>query len=449
MLNRLVATSVLPGVLLPAVVTLACLAGLLVAVRHGLRAYGDRPSPADLVTLARAGLACACAGLVTARLGTSPAPDLLAGLAAVSLALDLVDGRVARRTGTGTRFGARFDGEADAWLMLVLSVYVASWWGWWLLALGLVRYVFGAAGAVLPWLRDELPPRYWRKVVTATAGVALVAGTAGVLGDRVTMLLLVLAAALLAESFGRDVLWLWRHRRRRHDGATRAARAAAYGPGEFVGQESFVRASEVLAIAAKAGIGPGATVLDLCCGVGGPGVHVVRSLGGHYLGVDRSASAVAVARRRARGLDCRFEVATVPPLPAGTFDVVLLLETMLAFPDKDALLRAVAGALPEGGRFAFTVEVGEPLTAVERATMPAADTVWPVPRACLDDLLGRHGFRVTWSDDHTPAHRDVAAALAAAYTDPGLVASHALWRDWLATGRIRKQAVVAERVGAG
>jgi phosphatidylglycerophosphate synthase len=441
------ATSVLP-VVLPVAVTLTCLAGLLVAVRRGLRTHGDRLGPADLVTLTRAALACVCAGLVTTRLGAPPAVDLLAGLAATSLALDLVDGRVARRTGTGTRFGARFDGEADAWLMLVLSVYVASWWGGWVLALGLVRYVFGAAGAVLPWLRDELPPRPWRKVVTATAGIALVAGTAGVLGDRVTTALLAVAAAMLAESFGRDVLWLWRHRRHRHDAATLPARAAAYGPGEFVGQESFVRASEVLAIAAKAGVGPGVSVLDVCCGVGGPGTHVVRSLGGHYLGVDASASAVSVARRRARGLDCRFEVARVPPFPAGTFDVVLLLETMLAFRGKDALVGAVAGALPPGGRFAFTVEVGEPLTGSERAAMPAADTVWPIREARLDDLLARHGLRVVWSDDHTAAHGDVAAALAAAYADPGLVASHALWRDWLTAGRIRKLAVVAERVGA-
>jgi phosphatidylglycerophosphate synthase len=433
---------------LPAAVTVACLAGLLVAVRRGLRAYGDRLGPADVVTLARAALACVCAGLVATRLGAPPSPDLLAWLAAGSLTLDLVDGRVARRTGTGTRFGARFDGEADAWLMLVLSVYVASWWGAWALAMGLARYVFGAAGAVLPWLRDELPPRYWRKVVTATAGIALVTATAGVLGAGVTTTVLVVAAAMLAESFGRDVLWLWRHRRRRHDAATRVAREAAYGPGEFVGQESFVRASEVLAIATKAGVGPGVRVLDVCCGVGGPGIHVVRSVGGQYLGVDRSPSAVAVARRRAGGLDCRFAVATVPPLPAGTFDVVLLLETMLAFRDKDALLGAVADALTPGGRFAFTAEVGRPLTPAERAAMPAADTVWPVPQRRLEDVLDRHGLRVVWCDDHTAAHRDVAATLAATYTDPGLVTSHALWRDWLATGRIRKIAVVAERVGA-
>ena len=441
-MNLLVVGSVLPDVL-PTVVTFACLAGLGVAVRRGLRAYGDYLGPADLVTLVRAGLACVCAGLVAARLGGPPALDALAWLAAASLTLDLVDGQVARRTGGGSRFGARFDGEADAFLMLVLSVYVASWAGAWVLLLGGVRYLFGAAGWLLPWMRDELPPRPWRKVAAATGGIALVGATAGL-----TTLLLPVAAALLAESFGRDVLWLWRHRRGRHDAATRAAREAAYGPGEFVGQESFVRASDVVALATKAGVGPGVSVLDVCCGVGGPGIHVVRSLGGHYLGVDRSASAIAVARRRARGLDCRFEAASVPPLPPGRYDVVLLIETLLAFEDKDAMVGCVAEALPPGGRFAFTVEEGPPLAAGERAAMPASDTVHPVPFGELEPLLERHGFRVAWSEDHTDVHRDVAGALATTYTDPDLVASHQLWHTWLASGRIRKRSVVAERVGA-
>ena len=36
-------------------------------------------------------------------------------------------------------------------------------------------------------------------------------------------------------------------------------------------------------------------------------------------------------------LPCRFEHVHLPPLPEGRFEVVLLLETMLAFPDKEAL----------------------------------------------------------------------------------------------------------------
>ena len=165
----------------------------------------------------------------------------------------------------------------------------------------------------------------------------------------------------------------------RFDEALRRAQEAAFGPGEYVEQQSFVSASEIRTLAEQAAVGPGVSVLDLCCGIAGPGRFLTRELGCDYLGVDASASAVSLARERAGGLPCRFEVAKIPPLPSGTFDVILLLETLLAFRDKAALLDHVSRALPVGGRFAVTVEEGRPLTEAERAQMPAADTVWLIP----------------------------------------------------------------------
>jgi SAM-dependent methyltransferase len=241
--------------------------------------------------------------------------------------------------------------------------------------------------------------------------------------------------------------------------ALREAQQAAFGPDEYVEQESFVRASEILALARRAGIGPGVSVLDLCCGVAGPGRYITRTLGCIYLGVDSSESAVAVAADRARGLACRFELAQVPPLPPGTFDVALLLETMLAFRNKAALLGEVARTLPVGGRFAFTVEEGAPLTESERARMPAADTVWLTPLEELHALLAQAGLAVRWEEDWSASHREAAAALADAYADDStaiasrigrpaldrLLQSHRLWSEWLAVGRVRKFAIVAER----
>src|SRR5690606_6854276 len=116
-----------------------------------------------------------------------------------ALALDGVDGRVARATGTGSPFGGRLDGEADAFLLLVLSLPVAATFGGWVLVIGLARYVFAAAGWVLPWLRAQLPFRYWRKVVTATAGVVLVVATVDVVPGALARAGLVLALALIAE----------------------------------------------------------------------------------------------------------------------------------------------------------------------------------------------------------------------------------------------------------
>jgi SAM-dependent methyltransferase len=239
--------------------------------------------------------------------------------------------------------------------------------------------------------------------------------------------------------------------------ALRRAQEAAFGSGEYVEQESFVRASEIRALAESAGVRPGVSVLDLCCGVAGPGRYVTRELGCDYLGVDSSESAVVFARERAGSLPCRFEVREIPPLPHGTFDVVLLLETMLAFEDKEALLAEVARVLRPGGTFTFTLEEGKPLTASERSRMPAADTVWLTPLEEIHAMLARAGFVVRWERDWSDSHRAVAGALADAYEADAasiaeqigarplaeLVAGHRLWSEWLAAGRVRKFAVVA------
>jgi SAM-dependent methyltransferase len=238
------------------------------------------------------------------------------------------------------------------------------------------------------------------------------------------------------------------------------ARVSAYAPGEFVGQESLMTAGEIRALAARAGIGPGVTVLDLCCGVAGPGRLLTRELDCAYLGVDASASAIAIARARAGDLPCRFAVAQIPPLPNGSFDVVLLLETMLAFEDKDALVREIFPALRPGGRFAFTLEEGSPLTTAERAAMPDADTVSLTPLDEIVAILERAGLVVTWQEDHSRAHRAMAQALASAFAANAediaahighraldeLLAAHRLWVEWLDEGRVRKLALVSRRV---
>jgi phosphatidylglycerophosphate synthase len=192
---------------------LACGVLLALAVARGASLGAvETFGPADLVTLGRATLSCGVAALVADSFTRPPAAAVLVSLAAIGLALDAVDGQVARRTRSVSGFGGRFDGEADAFLMLVLSIYVAQSAGAWVLAIGAVRYLFAIAGWLLPWLRVQLPARYWRKVVTGTAGVALTVAAADVTGGPVVSAGLVLAALLLGESFGRDVWWLWRHR---------------------------------------------------------------------------------------------------------------------------------------------------------------------------------------------------------------------------------------------
>ncbi len=87
-------------------------------VRHGRDGLG----PADVVTLVRATLACGVAALTADAFGRPARVTALLALAVVAIVLDGVDGWVARRTGTASTFGARFDMEVDAFLILVLSV---------------------------------------------------------------------------------------------------------------------------------------------------------------------------------------------------------------------------------------------------------------------------------------------------------------------------------------
>ena len=241
--------------------------------------------------------------------------------------------------------------------------------------------------------------------------------------------------------------------------ALEQARAAAFPAGEYVGQESFMRAAEVRGLAHQARVGPGVPVLDLCCGVAGPGRMITAESGCRYLGVDHSASALVVARELASNLPCRFEQAHIPPLPEGRFEVVLLLETMLAFPDKGALADEVARVLEPGGRFAFTVEEGRPLTQPERTQMPGADTVWLIELAELTGVLGQAGLTVAWQQEYSSAHYSAATALLDCYlahsreiagqigtrATEELITAHGLWSDWLGSGRVRKFAMVAQK----
>jgi hypothetical protein len=104
------------------------------------------------------------------------------------------------------------DGEVDAFLILALSVYVTPEVGPWVLAIGAARYLYLAGTWSHGWMRRELPPRNWRRPVAAVQGITLTVVAADVLPLAVEQAALAVALALLAESFGRDVLWLWRRR---------------------------------------------------------------------------------------------------------------------------------------------------------------------------------------------------------------------------------------------
>ena len=176
------------------------------------RTRSDQPAmfPADWVTLTRALLIAGVAGLVADSFVRPVSSTALVTLSTVALVLDAVDGQVARRTGTVTELGARIDAETDAFLILLLSIFVAQDYGGWVLAIGAARYALLLAGWLIPWLAAPLPPRYWGKVVAAVTGIVLTVAASGLLDRRVGMIAVAAALLLLAESFGRNVIWLYR-----------------------------------------------------------------------------------------------------------------------------------------------------------------------------------------------------------------------------------------------
>ena len=180
---------------------------------HGRTGLG----PPDHVTVTRGTLACVVAALTVDSAMASTATSPLVLLAGVALALDAVDGWVARRTRTASALGARMDMEVDAFLILVLSIAASAVLGWWVLAIGALRYLLVVATWAMPWLGGAVPPRYWRKAVAALQGIVLTVAVARVLPDGAADASVAAGLALLAWSFGTQGVELWRVRASRHE----------------------------------------------------------------------------------------------------------------------------------------------------------------------------------------------------------------------------------------
>lgn len=167
------------------------------------------PGPADRVTLARAALVA----LLLALAGSEPGAALAgaaAAIAALALLLDGLDGWVARRTGSASGAGARFDMETDAALMLVLALLAWRWdrAGAWVLLAGLARYAFAGAARLAPWMRRALPPSRRRRTACALAVAALIACITPLVPQPAAALAAAAGLAALAASFTADALWL-------------------------------------------------------------------------------------------------------------------------------------------------------------------------------------------------------------------------------------------------
>ena len=184
---------------------------ILLALPGGLP--GPGLGPANRVTLGRLVLVLPVAALgLQPVVGSEAVRWTVVAVGAVALVLDGVDGWVARRTGTGTAFGARFDMEVDAFLILALSVLAwrAGPVGPWILGVGALRYLFVAAGRALPALRTELPHSVRRKVVCVVQGIALLMCIGPVVPPILAIATGAGALGALVGSFAVDVRWALR-----------------------------------------------------------------------------------------------------------------------------------------------------------------------------------------------------------------------------------------------
>lgn len=172
-----------------------------------------RFGPANLVTTLRLLLVALTAGLVVAA-GNGRAAWLAVAATTLAAALDGIDGWLARRSGLSSEFGARFDMETDALLILILAVLVWTFGkaGSWVLACGFMRYGFVAAGTVMPWMARPLAATVRGKTVAVLQLAGLGAALAPPVTPPASTAAAAIALASLTWSFAVDIGRLWRAR---------------------------------------------------------------------------------------------------------------------------------------------------------------------------------------------------------------------------------------------
>src|SRR5439155_4671441 len=131
--------------------------------------------------------------------------------------------------------------------------------------------------------------------------------------------------------------------------------------GEDVGQNSWVTTEELDRFARDLALGPGARLLDVACGSGGPTLHLVRTTECTALGVDMHDDAIETAGRLAaeEGLADRamFQPAdAAAPLPFadGSFDAILCIDAINHLANRPSVLREWTRLVRPGGRLGFT-----------------------------------------------------------------------------------------------
>ncbi len=179
--------------------------------------------------------------------------------------------------------------------------------------------------------------------------------------------------------------------RRGYDALSYRYRADDAGEGHYAGWLAGLRER----------VPAGGAVLDLGCGAGVPVARALAADGFRVTGVDVSEVQIGRARRLVPGARFLRADATRVELPAGSFDAVACLYTLIHLPldEQPVLLGRIAGWLRPGGWLLATTGQ-KAWTGTEDGWLGGSATMWwsHADAATYRDWLGRAGLEVTAQD---------------------------------------------------
>ena len=185
---------------------------------------------------------------------------------------------------------------------------------------------------------------------------------------------------------------------------------------DYIGQSSWMSTADYDRTIGWLDVAPGARVLDVACGGGGPTLRLARHTGCSVVGIDRNAQALAnaAALAQAEGMNdrVRFECHDASqslPFPDGAFDAVVCFDAVMNLPNRQRTFAEWARVLVPDGRLLFTDQVMTgPISNEELAARTPGFYFLLTARGYDEQLLREAGFELLRSEDMTDGLHQLA-----------------------------------------